>query len=51
MLQRSNIGNARLAGFEKDLKLKGFDFNTVLSIFCTLTYYNAALLATSPSDI
>lgn len=26
-------GNARLAGFEKDLKLKGYDYNTVLSIF------------------
>ena len=26
-------GNARLAGFEKDLKLQGFDYNTVLSVF------------------
>jgi hypothetical protein len=26
-------GNARLAGFEKDLKLKGYDYNTVLSVF------------------
>jgi hypothetical protein len=26
-------GNARLAGFEKDLGLKGYDYNTVLSIF------------------
>jgi MFS family permease len=27
------VGNARLAGFEKDLHLKGYDYNTVLSIF------------------
>lgn len=26
-------GNARLAGFEKDLRLKGYDYNTVLSVF------------------
>jgi len=26
-------GNARLAGLEKDLKLKGYDYNTVLSVF------------------
>tara|TARA_R110002060_G_scaffold8946_4_gene13215 strand:- start:372 stop:569 length:198 start_codon:yes stop_codon:yes gene_type:complete len=26
-------GNARLAGFEQDLKLEGYDYNTVLSIF------------------
>lgn len=26
-------GNARLAGFEKDLHLQGYDYNTVLSIF------------------
>lgn len=33
-LKRNNIGNARIAGLEKDLHLKGFDFNVVLSIFC-----------------
>lgn len=27
------VGNARLAGFEKDLNLKGSDYNTVLSVF------------------
>jgi hypothetical protein len=27
------LGNARLAGFEKDLKLVGYDYNTVLSVF------------------
>ncbi|KAH7401295.1 major facilitator superfamily domain-containing protein [Pyrenochaeta sp. MPI-SDFR-AT-0127] len=32
-IDRANIGNARLAGFERDLKLKGYDYNTVLSIF------------------
>ncbi|KAH7317561.1 major facilitator superfamily transporter [Rhexocercosporidium sp. MPI-PUGE-AT-0058] len=32
-IDRANIGNARLAGFEKDLKLEGYDYNTVLSIF------------------
>ncbi|KAI1189666.1 MFS transporter [Nemania serpens] len=32
-IDRANIGNARLAGFEKDLGLAGYDYNTVLSIF------------------
>ncbi|KFY95411.1 hypothetical protein V500_02803 [Pseudogymnoascus sp. VKM F-4518 (FW-2643)] len=32
-IDRANIGNARLAGFEKDLGLKGYDYNIVLSIF------------------
>jgi hypothetical protein len=32
-IDRANIGNARLAGLEKDLKLKGYDYNAVLSIF------------------
>lgn len=32
-IDRANIGNARLAGLEKDLKLKGYDYNMVLSIF------------------
>ncbi|KAF2010441.1 putative MFS transporter [Aaosphaeria arxii CBS 175.79] len=32
-IDRANIGNARLAGLEKDLKLKGYDYNTVLSVF------------------
>ncbi|KAF2732172.1 putative MFS transporter [Polyplosphaeria fusca] len=32
-IDRANIGNVRLAGFERDLKLTGFDFNTVLSVF------------------
>ncbi|KAI5453557.1 hypothetical protein NCC49_005383 [Naganishia albida] len=32
-IDRTNIGNARLAGIEKDLKLVGYDYNTLLSIF------------------
>lgn len=32
-IDRANIGNARLAGLEKDLGLKGYDYNQVLSIF------------------
>lgn len=32
-IDRTNIGNARLAGFEKDLNLLGYDYNLVLSIF------------------
>jgi hypothetical protein len=32
-IDRANIGNARLAGLEKDLGLTGYDYNTVLSIF------------------
>ncbi|KAF4551230.1 MFS-type transporter-like protein 6 [Elsinoe fawcettii] len=32
-IDRANIGNARLAGFERDLGLQGYDYNTVLSIF------------------
>ncbi|KAF3402050.1 hypothetical protein F1880_009944 [Penicillium rolfsii] len=32
-IDRANIGNAKLAGFAKDLGLKGYDYNAVLSIF------------------
>ncbi|KAJ9106061.1 hypothetical protein QFC20_004123 [Naganishia adeliensis] len=32
-IDRANIGNARLAGLEKDLKLLGFDYNILLSMF------------------
>lgn len=32
-IDRANIGNAKLAGFEKDLGLKGYDYNAVLSVF------------------
>jgi hypothetical protein len=32
-IDRANIGNARLAGLEKDLNLTGYDYNAVLSVF------------------
>ncbi|KAL3423170.1 major facilitator superfamily transporter [Phlyctema vagabunda] len=32
-IDRANIGNARLAGFEKDLGLVKYEYNTILSIF------------------
>ncbi|KAJ5960769.1 uncharacterized protein N7479_007919 [Penicillium vulpinum] len=32
-IDRANVGNAKLAGFDKDLKLEGYDYNAVLSIF------------------
>ncbi|KAK6371436.1 hypothetical protein LTS17_008686 [Exophiala oligosperma] len=32
-LDRANIGNARLAGLEKDLGMKGLDYNVAVAIF------------------
>lgn len=32
-IDRINIGNARLQGLEKDLKMKGHDFNIALFVF------------------
>ncbi|EXJ86731.1 hypothetical protein A1O3_03685 [Capronia epimyces CBS 606.96] len=32
-IDRANIGNAKLAGFEKELHLAGYDYNIVLSVF------------------
>ncbi|KAK7060298.1 hypothetical protein VNI00_001063 [Paramarasmius palmivorus] len=32
-IDRANIGNARLAGFERDLGLQGYDYNRVLTVF------------------
>ncbi|KAL2869096.1 putative MFS transporter [Aspergillus lucknowensis] len=32
-IDRANIGNAKLAGFDTDLNLKGYDYNHVLSVF------------------
>ena len=32
-LDRTNIGNARLAGLEEDLNMSGRDYNDVLTIF------------------
>jgi hypothetical protein len=30
---RTNFGNAKIAGMEKDLKMKGFDYNIAASVF------------------
>ncbi|EKG10286.1 Major facilitator superfamily [Macrophomina phaseolina MS6] len=32
-IDRANIGNARLAGLERDLGLKGYDYNRLLTVF------------------
>lgn len=40
------IGNAKLAGFTKDLRLEGYDYNIVLSIF-----YVAYILFEIPSNV
>ncbi|KAJ5885509.1 hypothetical protein N7495_010019 [Penicillium taxi] len=32
-IDRSNIGNAKLAGFDRDLGLVGYDYNLVLSVY------------------
>ncbi|KKY16186.1 putative mfs transporter [Diplodia seriata] len=32
-IDRANIGNARLAGLEKDLGLEGYDYNRLLTVF------------------
>ncbi|KAF9479488.1 MFS general substrate transporter [Pholiota conissans] len=45
-LDRSNIGNARLVGLEKDLKMKGLDYNVALAVL--FPWYVAAEI---PSNI
>lgn len=40
------VGNARLAGFEDDLALVGYDYNTVLS-----TFYISYIVFEIPSNI
>ncbi|KAF7718844.1 Uncharacterized protein PECH_007156 [Penicillium ucsense] len=45
-IDRANIGNAKLAGFSKDLGLKGYDYNIVLSIF-----FVAYIIFEIPSNI
>ncbi|EPS26321.1 hypothetical protein PDE_01257 [Penicillium oxalicum 114-2] len=45
-IDRANIGNAKLAGFSKDLGLKGYDYNVVLSIF-----FIAYIIFEIPSNI
>jgi MFS family permease len=32
-IDRANIGNARIAGLDKDLELQGYDYNVLLSVF------------------
>ncbi|KHJ31190.1 putative mfs transporter protein [Erysiphe necator] len=32
-IDRANVGNAKLAGFEKDLQMTGYDFNKMLTAF------------------
>jgi MFS family permease len=44
-IDRSNVGNARVAGLGTDLKLKGLEFNTALAVFY-LTY----ILSELPSN-
>ncbi|QRV93221.1 major facilitator superfamily transporter [Ceratobasidium sp. AG-Ba] len=45
-LDRSNIGNARLDGLEKDLGLRGLQFNNALAIF-----YPFYIIAEVPSNV
>ncbi|KAH0369213.1 high-affinity nicotinic acid transporter, partial [Aureobasidium melanogenum] len=45
-LDRTNIGNARLAGLEKSLKMEGLDYNIALAIF--FPFY---VLAEIPSNM
>jgi len=45
-IDRANIGNARLAGLEKDLHLKGYNYNQVLSVF-----YVSYILFEIPSNM
>ncbi|KAK3682365.1 major facilitator superfamily domain-containing protein [Podospora appendiculata] len=32
-IDRANIGNAKISGFDVDLNLKGYDYNLILSVF------------------
>ena len=45
-IDRSNIGNARLAGLEDDLGLSGYDFNSVNTVF-----YISYIVFEIPSNI
>ncbi|EON63589.1 hypothetical protein W97_02817 [Coniosporium apollinis CBS 100218] len=45
-IDRANIGNARLAGLEADLKLTGYDYNQVLTVF-----YISYILFEIPSNM
>ncbi|KAL5342722.1 major facilitator superfamily domain-containing protein [Aspergillus crustosus] len=45
-IDRANVGNARLAGFEADLGMTGYDYNIVLSVF-----YISYIVFEIPSNI
>ncbi|KAF0327381.1 putative transporter [Colletotrichum sp. SAR11_59] len=45
-IDRANIGNARIAGFETDLGMKGYDYNGTLSVF-----YISYIIFEIPSNI
>ncbi|KAL0933880.1 major facilitator superfamily transporter [Colletotrichum truncatum] len=45
-IDRANIGNARIAGLEKDLGMKGYDYNGTLSVF-----YISYIIFEIPSNI
>ncbi|KAJ8482686.1 hypothetical protein ONZ45_g14862 [Pleurotus djamor] len=45
-VDRTAIGNARIAGLEKDLHMKGFDFNIALTVF-----YVSYIAAEIPSNL
>lgn len=45
-IDRANIGNAKIAGFQKDLHLGGYDYNRVLSVF-----YISYILFEIPSNM
>ncbi|OAL55104.1 MFS general substrate transporter, partial [Pyrenochaeta sp. DS3sAY3a] len=45
-IDRANIGNAKLAGFERDLGMKGYDYNTTLTMF-----YISYIIFEIPSNI
>ncbi|ORY78912.1 putative pantothenate transporter [Leucosporidium creatinivorum] len=45
-IDRANIGNARLAGLERDLGMKGYDYNVALSCF-----YVSYIVFEIPSNI
>lgn len=45
-IDRANIGNAKLAGFDKDLHLVGYDYNKVLSVF-----YISYIIFEIPSNV
>ncbi|CAE7194997.1 unnamed protein product [Rhizoctonia solani] len=46
-LDRTNFGNAKIAGMEKDLKMKGFDYNIAASVFY-ITYCAFEIPASHP---